>query len=1109
VELSGDLETWLGLTLAPTLLWDYPTIVRLANYLAECSCSTPLAVPSAIEPASQEIVPLPAEQPSSSIQREPIAIIGIGCRFPGACGPEAFWQLLCERRDAITEVTPERWDPALFYDPDPLQAGKTNSRWGGFLSIEQIEQFDAPFFHISSREARAMDPQQRLLLEVAWEALEDAGQDISQLAGCEGGVFIGIANSDYGRAYLSDPSHLDAYAGTGNVLSIAANRLSYCLDWHGPSMAIDTACSSSLVAVHLACQSLWNEESALAMAGGVNLVLAPTFAINFSKAGVMATDGRCKTFDQRADGYVRGEGVGVVVLKPLALAQRDHDPIYAVIRGSAVNQDGRTNGLMAPNGLAQRRVVQRACQRAGIQPAQIQYVETHGTGTVVGDAIEAQALGEVLADGRPADRPCLIGSVKTNIGHLEAAAGIAGVIKVALALKHRQIPPSLHFETANPAIPFAPLRLRVNTSMSPLPIDEQSALAGVSSFGFGGTNAHLILAAAPVGALPAHSSTIVEPTAILPLSAHSPQALYDLAQRYCSFLQSPASSHWEAVCATASLRRTHYEHRLAVVASSSQQASGYLQAFVRSGFSEEVVIGYTRPEQAGRHGIVFVFSGQGAQWYGMGRQLLLNEPVFRQTVEACEQVLRLLVPWSLLTVLTAVDTESMLEDIAVVQPVLFAIAAGLAALWRSWGIEPAAVIGHSMGEVAAAYVAGALSLEDACLIVCERSKLLHRVRGQGGMLAAEVSLSEAHSLLHEVAAECSIAVHNGSRSVVFAGPDHALTQLSHYLEQRNIFCRRVNVDVAAHSAQIGELQLELQQRLANIQPRQASIPIYSTVQVTLCTGQDMDANYWGRNLREPVRFADTIELLLQEGYTHFLEISPHPLLKSPIELALQEHHVSGVVLGSLQRKHDECATLLKTLSVLYTHGYSVQWSRLYAQPSPYVALPTYPWQHERFPLDLADFWNRGMFSSQTGPRPEPLTPDCVPTETFELAPTSVASEPQTILSDRCWYEFLAAIEDHQQRVETVEVCLREHIARILDQPVSLADDHVSLLALGMDSITILELKRRLLAQQGVTLSIATFWKYPTLHLLAVYICQQVDSALSQHHDVSELHTFTV
>ncbi|MGH3558261.1 MAG: beta-ketoacyl synthase N-terminal-like domain-containing protein, partial [Mycobacterium sp.] len=567
VRLTAALEGWLGRELSPTLAYEYPTIDSLSSYLAD--------------EAPRDHAAAPAEDSGGAragVADEPIAIVGIGCRFPGADGPAAFWQLLSDGVDAITEIPPDRWDADAFYDPDPSAPGTTVSRRGGFL--HGIDRFDYPFFGISPRESAQMDPQQRLLMEVAWEALEDAGQVPERLVGTHTGVFVGISTNDYGQLRSGQPQLVDAYSGTGNASSIAANRLSYTYDFRGPSMAIDTACSSSLVAVHLACRSLRDGECTLALAGGVNIMLSPVISINFTKAHVLAADGRCKTFDASADGYVRGEGAGIVVLKPLGRALADNDPIYAVIRGTATNQDGRTNGLMAPSRQSQEEVLADAYRRAGLSPGAVQYVEAHGTGTVLGDSIEAKALGTILADGRAPGNRCLVGSVKTNFGHLEAAAGVAGLIKTALALQHRVIPPSLNFTEPNPHIPFDSLPLRVAQARTPWPDNGGRAIAGVSSFGFGGTNAHVVLTEAPqVRVAPAAHDAAADRAVLLPLSARSPEALTELAGRYELALAGGVSL--ADLCYTAGARRGHHDHRLCVVADSHDKMAESLAAYRR------------------------------------------------------------------------------------------------------------------------------------------------------------------------------------------------------------------------------------------------------------------------------------------------------------------------------------------------------------------------------------------------------------------------------------------------------------------------------------------------------------------------------------------------
>jgi myxalamid-type polyketide synthase MxaD len=938
VSLSGELAEWLGRKLSPALAYEYPTIETLARHLAE-------------SPEASESIP--RADPRREATTEPIAIIGIGCRFPGAHGAQAFWHLLRAGVDAITEVPAERFNLHAFYDPDPATPGKINTRWGGFL--DQVDQFDPHFFGISPREALRMDPQQRLLLEVTWEALEDAGQAPEHLTGSRTGVFIGISTNDYSRIQFSDLSCIDAYAGTGNAMSIAANRISYLFDFRGPSIAIDTACSSSLVAIHLACCSLWNGESTLALAGGVNLILSPAITINFTKAGAMAPDGRCKAFDARANGYVRSEGAGLVVLKPLSSAIADGDQIYAVIRGSAVNQDGRSNGLMAPNPLAQEDVLREAYRRAGVSPGHVQYVEAHGTGTFLGDPIEAKALGTVLAIDRAPEQACALGSVKTNLGHLEAAAGVAGLIKVALALDHLEIPPSLHFQEPNPHIPFDELSLRVQTTLGLWPAHSGPALAGVSSFGFGGTNAHVVLEEAPQSEMHNAERQLRNPESahLLPLSARSPEALDALARAYQNFLaasESTVSLH--DICYSASVRRSHHDYRLAVTGHSPEQFSESLEAFLRGEARPGLSSG---PKISGRRRkLVFVFPGQGSQWFGMGRKLLEQEAVFREVVERCDRAMRPYGDWSLLDELTATDAaQSRLNEIDIIQPALFAIQVALAGLWRSWGIEPQAVVGHSMGEVAAAYVAGTLSLDDAARVICRRSRLVKRTIGQGVMAAVELSMDAARRVLVGYEDRVSIAVSNGPTSTVLSGDPAALEAIVDQLQRQDTFCRMVKVDFASHSPQMDPLRAELLQALEGLQPRPASVPIYSTVTGTVSNGLEFEALYWARNLREPVLFSTAVQQLLKDGHDIFLEISAHPILLSSIQQGFHHLGQEGAVLPSLRREEEERTVMLGSLGALYTLGYPLDWSRIYPAGGRCVRLPLYPWQRERCWLETA------------------------------------------------------------------------------------------------------------------------------------------------------------
>jgi acyl transferase domain-containing protein/acyl-CoA synthetase (AMP-forming)/AMP-acid ligase II/acyl carrier protein len=936
VRLSSALENWLGCELVPTIAYEYPSIDILSAHLARVATATPVA-PGAGAAAER------AERPAAD---EPIAIVGIGCRFPGADGPEEFWRLLSGGVDATADVPADRWDVDAFYNPDPSVPGTAVTRRGGFLG--QVDQFDFQFFGISPRESAQMDPQQRLLLEVAWEALEDAGQVPDQLAGSRTGVFVGISTNDYGFLRLGQPQLVDAYTGTGNALSIAANRLSYTFDFHGPSMSIDTACSSSLVAVDLACRSLRDGECSMALAAGVNVILSPALAINFSKARVMAPDGRCKTFDADADGYVRGEGAGVVVLKPLSRALEDNDPVYAVIRGSATNSDGRTNGLIAPSGRAQEGVVHEAFRRAGLPASAVQYIEAHGTGTAIGDAIEANALGTVLAEGRPEGSRCLVGSVKTNIGHLEAAAGIAGLIKVALSLQHRAIPASLNYTAPNPHILFESLPLDVVQTLTPWPAASR-AVAGVSSFGFGGTNAHVVLTEAPQVRSSYPDDTAAPRAELLALSARSPEALTALVGEYEMALFSGGllgGSALTDLCYTAGARRGHHDYRLSVVgdtpAAMFESLSAYRQGESRPGLS----VGHCNPNRPGP-GVTFIFSGQGSQWHGMARQLQADEPVFADALAACDEALFPHLGHSILKELAAQDgpeDRSKLSDIGILQPTIFAIQVALAALWRSWGVEPAAVIGHSLGEAAAAHVAGALTLDDAARVICARARMLRGVRGRGAMMVTETTLAEAQDLIAGHEREVAVAASNSYRSTVLAGERKVLEQLMERLVQRDRFCRWIDVDVASHSPQMEALGAGLRGSLVKLKPSAPTVPMYSTVTGELVGERLLDADYWVSNLCSPVRFSPALRRLLDSGHHTFVELSPHPILLTGAREDAEHLHRSATLLPSMRRDDGGRSTMLSSLGTLYTLGHRVAWDAIYPEGSQCVPAPTYPWQ---------------------------------------------------------------------------------------------------------------------------------------------------------------------
>ncbi|MBK9266370.1 MAG: thioester reductase domain-containing protein [Polyangiaceae bacterium] len=1272
-KLAAALSQKLGRPLSPTIFWEYPTIEALARHLSKSSSGE----------ASE--VELQAKQARGE-RNEPIAIVGMACRFPGAPNTASFWQMLASGIDAVSNVPEERWK-AHFDISDDDQRKIRRGAW-----LKRIDEFDSFFFEISPREARAMDPQQRLALELCWEALEDAGIRPDAIKESKTGVFAAAIWSDYAQLQLqAGAAGMDQHGVTGSHRSIIANRVSYFFGLQGPSFTVDAACSSGLVAVHLACESLRKGECNLAFAPAVNLNVLPESALGVARLGALSPQARCRMFDARADGYVRGEGGGVVVLKKLSDAILDGDRIHAIIRGSAVNNDGPSNGLTAPNPKAQEALLREAYERAGIHPHEVQYVEAHGTGTPLGDPMEAKALGAVFGAARPASRPLLVGSAKTNIGHLEGAAGTVGLIKVILSLKHRQIAPNLHFETANAHIPLDALRLDVPTSLREFPLPDRRLVAGVSSFGLGGTNAHVVLEewpdplpssssidGTPHMTLHAHSHgaehspgvvfvfpgqgaqwqgmaqnllqseplfrTIVErcdehvnrlmgfslldelvaspqrsrmhridvslpaiitldiamaslwqslgvrctavvghstgeiaaayvsgaldladtmrvicaygktiarlagrgrmllvelpweraPEAIagfegrvfpaiwdsavttvlagepdaldelrehlqrknvttrhvsidvaphcplvdvlrgdlemelrdirprnsriplisevtgeevpgtsldaahwvrnfadparfslavdtliarghrtfldvgphpitrssieanlrrsnvhgnvlasmvrgennrrtmldslaqlntigvqrrsaadrpalVPLSAKTPASLMALASAYADHFDRSSCALHDTLF-TMSARRSHFEHRLAFVGRNKDEMVSALRAYSSGKPMPNLATGRTsnQPMQ-----VVFVFPGQGSQWIGMGRSLLTEEPTFREAIEACDAAIQKESGISVVTELQADESTSRLAEIDVVQPVLFAISVALAALWRSWGVEPAAVVGHSMGEVAAAHVAGALSLDDATAIICRRSRLLRRVSGLGAMALVELTMADAERALAEYGARLSVAVSNGPRATVIAGDPNALDQVLAALEKQGVYCRRVKVDVASHSPQMDPLQNDLVEALQTVAPRRIEIPMISTVTDHALHGPELVASYWSDNLRRPVLFSHVIQKLISDGYTTFLEMSPHPILMPSVEENLRDKQTEGSTLASLRRGLDERVCMLESLGRLYVAGYPVNFERLYPNGGRVVDLTSYPWQRERHWLDLA------------------------------------------------------------------------------------------------------------------------------------------------------------
>jgi acyl transferase domain-containing protein/acyl carrier protein len=890
MSLLTELSRELDRPVSATLLWEYPTIEALSRHLSGEGGAAPTEA-----------------RPSQQASNEPIAIVGLACRFPGgANSPGAYWQLLQNGLDAISEVPSDRWDLEALFAEDPTAPGKMSTRWGGFL--DRVDGFDAPFFAIAPREAVHIDPQQRLMLELSWEALEDAGIGPSSLKDTATGVFFGAMWTDYSRLTNHDRKWIAQHTAVGQDLSIVPARVSYSLGLSGPSIAVNTACSSSLVAVHLARQSLLLGESRVALAGGVNLLLAPESTIAMTKFGAMAPDGRSKAFDARANGYVRGEGGGVIVLKRLSDALADGDSIYCVIRGSAVNNDGFSNGLTAPNPRAQEAVVREACAAAGVAPTDVQYVETHGTGTLLGDPIEAGALGAVLGGGRPAERALRIGSVKTNIGHLEAAAGIAGLIKVALSMRHRMLPPSLHFEKPNPHIPFDALRLRVQAALEPWEGEAGRLVAGVSSFGFGGTNSHIVLEA----------TTLEEPRLFL-LSSESEEGLRRRARRMVETLRSNDGRSLEAVCKEEAATELA-PWRLSVVVRSLEELSRQLGDFAKGQASADLVV---RHVEGRRPRVAFMFGGHGSQWLGMGRALLEEEPAARAVLEQCDEAFRKHVPWSLLERLKQGDA-ALFDQTDFVQPAIFAMQLAYSAVWRSRGVEPDAVVGQSMGEVAAACVAGALSLDDAARIICLRSKLIVESANGGGMAVVGLSLEATNEVLSPYGGRLVVAVSSGPETTVVAGDEAALQELLAALPLRGVSCRQVRVDYASHSPQIDSLLPALRQLLVGVAPRRARTVFYSTVAAAPLTGEELDGEYWVRNLREPVLFAPTVRRLAAEGVEVFIEVDPHAVLTQVVEQCLAVDGHRGSVVASARRDDGERKSLLGASGALLVAGLPLQ-----------------------------------------------------------------------------------------------------------------------------------------------------------------------------------------
>jgi acyl transferase domain-containing protein/aryl carrier-like protein len=915
-------------------------------------------------------------------RNEPIAIVGIGCRFPmGADTPAAFWSLLRDGVDAVTVVPSERWDADAFFDPDPDAPGKSYTRWGAF--VRDVDRFDPAFFGVSPREAVSMDPQQRLLLEVAWESLEHAGIAPSSLAGSQTAVYVGITTHDYAMqlAEAVGSRNGDAYTPSGTAHSVAAGRLSYVMGLHGPNVAIDTACSSSLVALHWALHSLRSRESDVALAGGVNLTLTPDGSVLTSRARMMSFDGRCKTFDSRADGYVRGEGCGMLVLKRLSDAQRDGDTVLALVRGSALNQDGRSSGLTAPNGLAQEAVIRAALANARLQPGDVSYVEAHGTGTPLGDPIEIKALQQVYAHAGRA-QPLQVASVKTNIGHLEAAAGIAGVIKTVLALQHRQIPPHLHLKQPNPLIPWDAAPITVPTALTPWESPPGvPRRAGISSFGFSGTNAHVILEEAPAADAPPAAAPGAQ---ALLLSAHTPQALGALAGALERRLGQPDAPALDAVAATLALGRSALTERAVLVVQDPADARAQLAAAASGAWPPSAA----RGRASGAPEVVFLYTGQGAQHPGMGKRLYDTEPVFRDTLDRCAAIVATELEHPLLEVMFGAGPDGLLDDTAYTQPALFALEYALTQLYRSWGIEPTAVMGHSVGEWVAACVAGVFSLDDALRLVAARGRLMSRLPRDGGMAAVYADEATVLPALHGHEATLSIAATNGPQNTVLAGSHVALQAVLQRLAAQGIEAQPLNVSHAFHSPAMDPMLDEFERLVAGVRRAPPQIELISNVTGRVAGADVCEPGYWRRHVRQAVRFGESIDTLRHQGYRLFVEMGPHATL---LGMAQRGRADAGdcAWVASLRKGRDDTTALRESLGQLHVRGLRVDWRAVLGPDAQRrrAVLPCFPFQRERYWQDLGGGKARAALEPlrQAHPLLQGALPSALPIFAGELA----------------------------------------------------------------------------------------------------------------------------
>ncbi|XLS30264.1 SDR family NAD(P)-dependent oxidoreductase [Flavobacteriaceae bacterium M23B6Z8] len=875
-------------------------------------------------------------------QNKAIAIVGIGCRYPGgASSPEKFWNLLKERKDAIVEVPSDRWDYKKFYDGEEKKAGKTRVMQGGFLE-ENIKDFDPIFFGIPPVEAESMDPQIRLLLEVTYEALEDSGIKMESLRGSKTGVFVGGFTIDNYLCQASEENrHLvTSHTSLGSPITMLSNRISYNFDLKGPSLSIDTACSSSLVATHYACQSILNGESDMALVGGVNVMLSPQTFVFMSQGQFLSKHGRCKSFDSDAGGYVRGEGAGMVVLKTYEQALKDGDRIYALIDGTGVNQDGQTSGITVPNGDSQMKLMRQVYKESGVDVSNIEYVEAHGTGTPVGDPIEFGAINKVMSENRSAENKLFVGSVKSNIGHLEAGAGVAGLIKTALCLYNNKVPANLHFNNPNPALDYENSILRVPTTMQELS-DSNNTYAAINSFGYGGTNAHALLKQYNAPEEKASGELERKDNFIFPLSAKSDTSLKEMVVNYREFIDQHKEQFPE-ILSNLMHRRSFHSNRLGVFANSVDDLIEKLEAYEEDIMVNGIVKNNaveTNPE------IVYVYTGMGPQWWKMGRELMETEPVFLEALEECDRYFKTIAGWSILEELKKPEDESKIKQTNIAQTANFIIQVGLTRLLSHFGVEPDAVVGHSVGEVTSLYVSGALTLEDALLVSYHRSRLQHTTAGTGGMLAVGLSEEELEDILRDFD-EVSIAAINSDNAVTLAGEHESLDELASIFEKMKVFNRKLEVEVPYHSPMMDPIKEELLNSLESLQGQKTHIDLYSTVTGEKIDGEEINNMYWWRNVRESVRFAKAFKTLMQDNYKVFIEIGPHPVLKNSMN-ECAEFNQDFHFLQTLNRKQPEILNFYENLTELFTLGKDLNWNRWVGDLGQ-LRLPSYAWEKNHY-----------------------------------------------------------------------------------------------------------------------------------------------------------------